>query len=109
MATLADEQVEVTAKDVSDFKPEAPSQEDDYLLPSFGSQVQAPRAPVAEPAVAVKPFSPNSHQKLKRTFSEMENQTLGRNALADLADQRRIEEHKKKIEHEKKKKYERDM
>jgi len=39
----------------------------------------------------------------------MENQTLGRNALADLADQRRIEEHKKKIEHEKKKKYERDM
>jgi len=45
-----------------------------------------PRAPVAEPAVAVKPFTPSSHQKLKRTFSEMENQTLGRNALADLAD-----------------------
>ena len=106
---MADEQVEVAAKDVSDFEPEAPSEEDDYLLPSFGSQVQVPRAPIAEPAVPVKPFSPNSHQKLKRTFSEMENQTLGRNALADLADQRRIEEHKKKIEHEKKKKYERDM
>jgi len=45
-----------------------------------------PRVPIAEPAVPVKPFSPNSHQKLKRTFSEMENQTLGRNALADLAD-----------------------
>lgn len=63
-----------------------PSQEDDYLLPSFGSQVQVARAAVAEPDAAVKPFSPNSHQKLKRTFSEMENQTLGRNALADLAD-----------------------
>tara|TARA_B110000285_G_C15131011_1_gene623594 strand:- start:1845 stop:2015 length:171 start_codon:yes stop_codon:yes gene_type:complete len=56
------------------------------LLPSFGSQVQVARVAVAEPDAAVKPFSPNSHQKLKRTFSEMENQGLGRNALADLAD-----------------------
>jgi hypothetical protein len=39
----------------------------------------------------------------------MENQTSGMNALTLLADQRRIEEHKRKIEHEKKKKYEREM
>ena len=56
----------------------------------------------------MKPFNPNSNQKLKRTFTEMETHTLGRNALAELADKQRIEEHKKKVEQEKKKKLERD-
>ena len=39
----------------------------------------------------------------------MESLSLGRNALAELADKQRIEEHKRKVEQEKKKKFERDM
>jgi hypothetical protein len=44
LATLVEEQVpaaKLVVKEVTDFKASEPnSQDDDYLLPSFGSQIQ---------------------------------------------------------------------
>jgi hypothetical protein len=39
----------------------------------------------------------------------MDTTSLGRNALAELADAKRIEDHKRRVEQEKKKKFDREL